>query len=109
MPTKDTEPAGAGGNGIGCRVWQPTHPYAIWARLSTVAVHDNLILRRGLCSIPAPDSYGAYIYGLQGKDTAYETGRRAHRDACKAEDWHQRKGDKIALPIPYGVNKAAAY
>ena len=58
--------------------------------------------------IKAPDfPTGAYIYGLQGVKSAYETGRGRIAIRAKSEIESGDTHDKIVVTeIPYGVNKA---
>lgn len=110
MPTKIPNLLVNGGNGIavGMATNIPTHNLGEVIDGCCAYIDDPEISTDGLMQyIPAPDfPTGAYIYGLQGVQDAYETGKGRILMRAKAEIESDDSHDKIVVTeIPYGVNK----
>lgn len=110
MPTKIPNLLVNGGNGIavGMATNIPTHNLGEVIDGCCAYIDDPEISTDGLMQyIPAPDfPTGAYIYGLQGVNDAYETGKGRILMRAKAEIESDDSHDKIVVTeIPYGVNK----
>ena len=110
MPTMIPNLLVNGGNGIavGMATNIPTHNLGEVIDGCCAYIDNPDIDIEGLMSyIPAPDfPTGAYIYGLDGVRSAYETGRGRIIMRAKAEIESDDHGDRIVVDeIPYGVNK----
>ncbi len=111
MPTKIPNLLVNGANGIavGMATNIPTHNLGEVIDGCCAYIDNPDIDTDGLMQyIKAPDfPTGAYIYGLQGVKTAYETGRGRIVIRAKSEIESGDTHDKIVVTeIPYGVNKA---
>lgn len=111
MPTKIPNLLVNGANGIavGMATNIPTHNLAEVIDGCCAYIDNPDIDIDGLMEyIKAPDfPTGAYIYGLQGVKSAYETGRGRIAIRAKSEIESGDTHDKIVVTeIPYGVNKA---
>ena len=111
MPTKIPNLLVNGGNGIavGMATNMPTHNLGEVIDGCCAYIDNPEIDLEGLMHyIKAPDfPTGAYIYGIQGVNDAYETGRGRVVMRAKAEIESDESHDKIVITeIPYGVNKA---
>lgn len=111
MPTKIPNLLVNGGNGIavGMATNMPTHNLGEVIDGCCAYIDNPDIDIEGLMQhIKAPDfPTGAYIYGVQGVRSAYETGRGRIVMRAKAEIESGDTHDKIVITeIPYGVNKA---
>ena len=110
MPTKIPNLLVNGGNGIavGMATNIPTHNLGEVIDGCCAYIDNPDITCEGLMQyIPAPDfPTGAYIYGLKGVKSAYETGRGRIIMRAKAEIESDDQHDSIIVTeIPYGVNK----
>lgn len=111
MPTKIPNLLVNGANGIavGMATNIPTHNLGEVIDGCCAYIDNPNIDIDGLMEyIKAPDfPTGAYIYGLQGVKSAYETGRGRIAIRAKSEIESGDTHDKIVVTeIPYGVNKA---
>lgn len=111
MPTKIPNLLVNGANGIavGMATNIPTHNLGEVIDGCCAYIDNPDIDIDGLMEyIKAPDfPTGAYIYGLQGVKSAYETGRGRIAIRAKSEIESGDTHDKIVVTeIPYGVNKA---
>ena len=111
MPTKIPNLLVNGANGIavGMATNIPTHNLGEVIDGCCAYIDNPDIDVDGLMEyIKAPDfPTGAYIYGLQGVKSAYETGRGRIVIRAKSEIESGDTHDKIVVTeIPYGVNKA---
>ena len=111
MPTKIPNLLVNGANGIavGMATNIPTHNLGEVIDGCCAYINNPDIDIDGLMEyIKAPDfPTGAYIYGLQGVKSAYETGRGRIAIRAKSEIESGDTHDKIVVTeIPYGVNKA---
>ncbi len=111
MPTKIPNLLVNGANGIavGMATNIPTHNLGEVIDGCCAYIDNPDIDVDGLMEyIKAPDfPTGAYIYGLQGVRSAYETGRGRIAIRAKSEIESGEAHDKIVVTeIPYGVNKA---
>ena len=111
MPTKIPNLLVNGANGIavGMATNIPTHNLGEVIDGCCAYIDNPDIDIDGLMEyIKAPDfPTGAYIYGLQGVKSAYETGRGRIAIRAKSEIESGDAHDKIVVTeIPYGVNKA---
>ena len=111
MPTKTPNLLVNGANGIavGMATNIPTHNLGEVIDGCCAYIDNPDIDIDGLMEyIKAPDfPTGAYIYGLQGVKSAYETGRGRIAIRAKSEIESGDTHDKIVVTeIPYGVNKA---
>lgn len=111
MPTKIPNLLVNGANGIavGMATNIPTHNLGEVIDGCCAYIDNPNINIDGLMEyIKAPDfPTGAYIYGLQGVKSAYETGRGRIAIRAKSEIESDDTHDKIVVTeIPYGVNKA---
>lgn len=111
MPTKIPNLLVNGANGIavGMATNIPTHNLGEVIDGCSAYIDNPDIDIDGLMEyIKAPDfPTGAYIYGLQGVKSAYETGRGRIAIRAKSEIESGDTHDKIVVTeIPYGVNKA---
>ena len=111
MPTKIPNLLVNGANGIavGMATNIPTHNLGEVIDGCCAYIDNPDIDTDGLMEyIKAPDfPTGAYIYGLQGVKSAYETGRGRIVIRAKSEIESGDTHDKIVVTeIPYGVNKA---
>ena len=111
MPTKIPNLLVNGANGIavGMATNIPTHNLGEVIDGCCAYIDNPDIDIDGLMAyIKAPDfPTGAYIYGLQGVKSAYETGRGRIAIRAKSEIESGDTHDKIVVTeIPYGVNKA---
>ena len=111
MPTKIPNLLVNGANGIavGMATNIPTHNLGEVIDGCCAYIDNPDIDVDGLMEyIKAPDfPTGAYIYGLQGVKSAYETGRGRIAIRAKSEIESGETHDKIVVTeIPYGVNKA---
>ncbi len=110
MPTKIPNLLVNGGNGIavGMATNIPTHNLGETIDGACALIDNPDITCEELMQfIPAPDfPTGAYIYGLEGVKSAYETGRGRIVMRARAEIESDESHDKIVVTeIPYGVNK----
>ena len=100
---------GASGIAVGMATNVPTHNLCEVID-GCIAYIDNpdITIEELMHHIPAPDfPTGAYIIGLQGAKSAYETGKGRVVMRAKAEIENGPAHDKIVVTeIPYGVNKA---
>ena len=111
MPTKIPNLLVNGANGIavGMATNIPTHNLGEVIDGCCAYIDNPDIDIDGLMEyIKAPDfPTGAYIYGLQGVKSAYETGRGRIAIRAKSEIESGDTHDKLVVTeIPYGVNKA---
>ncbi len=110
MPTKIPNLLVNGGNGIavGMATNMPTHNLTEVIDGCCAYIDNNDITTEELMQyIQAPDfPTGGYIYGLQGVQDAYETGKGRSLMRAQAEIEGDENHDKIIITeIPYGVNK----
>ncbi|MCH5310533.1 MAG: DNA gyrase subunit A [Prevotella sp.] len=111
MPTKIPNLLVNGGNGIavGMATNMPTHNLGEVIDGCCAYIDNPDIDTAGLMQyIKAPDfPTGAIIYGIQGVQDAYETGRGRVVLRARAEIEAGETHDKIVITeLPYGVNKA---
>lgn len=100
---------GASGIAVGMATNIPTHNLCEVIDGCIAYIDDPEISIEGLMQhVKAPDfPTGAYIMGMQGVRSAYETGRGRVIMRAKTEIENAAQHDKIVVSeIPYGVNKA---
>lgn len=100
---------GASGIAVGMATNIPTHNLGEVIDGCIAYIDDPEISIEGLMQhVKAPDfPTGAYIMGMQGVRSAYETGRGRVIMRAKTEIENAAQHDKIVVSeIPYGVNKA---
>ncbi len=100
---------GASGIAVGMATNIPTHNLGEVIDGCVAYIDDNDIDVEGLMQyVKAPDfPTGAYIMGMQGVRSAFETGRGRVMMRAKTEIETDAQHDKIVVTeIPYGVNKA---
>lgn len=100
---------GASGIAVGMATNIPTHNIGEVIDGCIAYIDDPEISIEGLMQhVKAPDfPTGAYIMGMQGVRSAYETGRGRVIMRAKTEIENAAQHDKIVVSeIPYGVNKA---
>ncbi len=102
---------GSGGIAVGMATNMPPHNLREVVEATIAAIKNPEISIDELAEIvPGPDfPTGGYIYGRQGIDSAYRTGRGKMKVRAKAHIELDERGDEKAIivtELPYQVNKA---